>query len=63
MVKCYQKNYPRPQFVREQWQDLNGCWDFAFDDGNQGEACGWYRDFPAEHRQSQVPFTYETKAS
>ena len=63
MVKCYQKNYPRPQFVRPQWQDLNGNWDFAFDDANQGEACGWYRDFPAEHRQIRVPFTYETKAS
>ena len=63
MVKCYQKNYPRPQFVREQWQNLNGSWDFAFDDANQGEALRWYRDFPAEHRQIQVPFTYETKAS
>ena len=63
MVKCYQKDYPRPQFVREQWQNLNGAWDFAFDDANQGEALRWYRDFPAQRRQIQVPFTYETKAS
>ena len=63
MVQCYQKNYPRPQFVRQQWQDLNGTWDFAFDDANHGETLRWYRDFPAEHRQIQVPFTYETKSS
>ena len=63
MVKCYQKDYPRPQFVREQWQNLNGAWDFAFDDANRGEALRWYRDFPAQRRQIQVPFTYETKSS
>ena len=25
-AKCYIKNYPRPQFVREEWEDLNGEW-------------------------------------
>ena len=24
--------YPRPQFVRREWQCLNGSWEFAFDD-------------------------------
>lgn len=24
--------YPRPQFVRDKWLNLNGEWDFAFDD-------------------------------
>jgi len=23
--------YPRPELVRENWIDLNGEWDFAFD--------------------------------
>src|SRR5207302_1731739 len=23
------REYPRPQFVRERWQNLNGLWDFA----------------------------------
>ena len=36
-VKCYKKNYPRPQFVRENWMNLNGKWDFKFDDENIGE--------------------------
>ena len=28
-------HYPRPQFVRENWIDLNGEWKFAFDDENE----------------------------
>ena len=30
------KEYPRPQFRREGWQNLNGEWEFAFDDKNEG---------------------------
>ena len=37
MVKCYKKDYPRPQFVRDNWENLNGSWDFCFDDANIGE--------------------------
>ena len=28
--------YPRPQFVRDSWMNLNGLWDFLFDFGNSG---------------------------
>lgn len=58
----YRKEYPRPQFVRKDWQDLNGAWDFAFDDANEGEAQGWQQGFTSAHT-IQVPFVYETKAS
>ncbi|MGG3452600.1 glycoside hydrolase family 2 protein [Paenibacillus rhizolycopersici] len=58
----YIKDYPRPQFVREQWINLNGEWDFRFDDGNIGERENWYVDLQAD-RKIQVPFTYETKRS
>ena len=30
-LSFYKKNYPRPQLVRDNWTDLNGEWDFAFD--------------------------------
>ncbi len=30
--------YPRPQFRRESWTNLNGDWRFAFDDENVGLA-------------------------
>lgn len=62
-MKSYIKNYPRPQLVRKTWTDLNGSWKFAFDDGNCGEAAQWYKTFPADHREIQVPYTYETKRS
>ena len=28
--------YPRPQFARALWFNLNGEWEFAFDDHDQG---------------------------
>lgn len=61
-MKSYIKDYPRPQFVRTDWQNLNGIWDFAFDDKNRGEIDHWETAFP---KQSQicVPFSYETKLS
>ncbi|MFF2911462.1 glycoside hydrolase family 2 protein [Paenibacillus sp. NPDC057934] len=56
------KNYPRPQFVRSPWLDLNGEWDFSFDDDKAGVAERWMDHFPAAQKIN-VPFTYETKAS
>ncbi|ANY70926.1 glycoside hydrolase family 2 [Paenibacillus sp. BIHB 4019] len=61
-LKSYRKEYPRPQFVREHWQNLNGEWDFCFDDENIGEQAQWFKTFPGELK-IQVPFVYETPAS
>lgn len=61
-MECYVKDYPRPQFVRNNWENLNGAWDFAFDDAHCGEQEGWYKDFKG-NMTIQVPFTYETKTS
>ncbi len=50
--------YPRPQLARDQWQSLNGLWDFALDP----EA----RQAPGEVSWSssiRVPFSPETPAS
>ena len=30
--------YPRPQFVRSGWMNLNGIWQFEIDNGRSGEA-------------------------
>lgn len=59
-MKSYIKDYPRPQFVRKSWQNLNGIWDFSFDDEDSGEKEQWYRSFP-KAREIRVPFTYETE--
>ena len=61
-MKCYVKDYPRPQFVRNNWQNLNGIWEFSFDDDNVGEKEHWHQDFVSA-MSIQVPFTYETKMS
>ncbi|MFP4975519.1 glycoside hydrolase family 2 protein [Paenibacillus sp. CN-4] len=61
-TKFYQLNYPRPQFARSQWLDLNGEWDFCFDDKKAGDAERWMEHFP-DGLQINVPFTYETRAS
>jgi beta-galactosidase/beta-glucuronidase len=63
-MKCYQAGYPRPQFVREEssWENLNGSWDFSFDDKNEGIAKEWFVSFP-QSRKITVPFAYESPAS
>ncbi|WP_127593066.1 glycoside hydrolase family 2 protein [Paenibacillus lautus] len=58
----YIKDYPRPQLVRENWENLNGEWDFRFDDAWEGESGKWYDRLGAD-RKITVPFAYETKAS
>lgn len=61
-MKCYKKDYPRPQLVRDNWMPLNGSWAFCFDDENRGEEKEWYRTFP-DGMKIEVPFTYETRRS
>lgn len=56
------KLHPRPQFVRENWESLDGKWRFAFDDEEVGLVDGWSVTLPAPVA-IEVPFTYETKAS
>lgn len=56
------REHPRPQFIREAWELLDGEWQFAFDDNNEGLKNQWYKGFP-ESRVIQVPFTYETALS
>lgn len=35
--------HPRPQFMREAWLNLNGPWQFAYDDANAGMPENWGR--------------------
>lgn len=55
--------YPRPQFVRTDWQHLNGTWEFEFDDERVGDNGQWSGGQQAFSRQIQVPFTYQSKLS
>ncbi|MCP8617550.1 glycoside hydrolase family 2 protein [Salirhabdus salicampi] len=55
--------YPRPQFVRNEWVNLNGEWDFAFDDENNGLTEQWYKESFPTGQKIVVPFAYQAKKS
>ena len=58
-VACYQKGYPRPQFVRKDWLDLNGEWAFGFgEETTEEEALSGKLK-----KKIIVPYSYETKLS
>jgi beta-galactosidase/beta-glucuronidase len=54
--------YPRPQFARSLWFNLNGEWEFAFDDANEGLSQGWH-DGRILQMRIIVPFAYQTLLS
>ena len=55
--------YPRPQFVRSNWKNLNGEWLFAYDDNNLGVKEKWYTDDKFYDKRINVPFVYQSKES
>ena len=55
--------YPQPQFEREQWMNLNGRWEFAFDDGNRGLEESWSAGTKKFDRNITVPFCFESAKS
>lgn len=54
--------YPRPQFARKEWLNLNGEWEFAFDDENVGIKFNW-QDGRTLTKRIIVPFAYQTELS
>ena len=56
--------YPRPQFRRDRWTNLNGEWSFAFDDNDVGLAEGWQNTGGSSFdRKITVPFCYQSELS
>src|ERR1041385_4287119 len=56
-------DYPRPQFTRPYWLNLNGEWDFEFDDENIGLPERWAYSPRRFARRIRVPFAFETVLS
>lgn len=54
--------HPRPDFEREQWQNLNGKWDFRFDPEDQGERQGWQNNTIYDE-SIMVPFPWGSELS
>ncbi|HVF44550.1 MAG TPA: glycoside hydrolase family 2 TIM barrel-domain containing protein [Pyrinomonadaceae bacterium] len=56
---------PRPDFVRADWQTLNGRWEFEFDDSGVGLSERWYAPASAKRftKSINVPFAFQSKLS
>ena len=54
--------YPRPQFVRAAWINLNGTWSYRTDRPESGEARGFQHDAPFTETIT-VPFCRESRLS
>lgn len=55
--------HPRPDFMRDTFYNLNGQWEFSFDDNEIGLRDGWQK--PEHHFEKTivVPFCYQCAAS
>jgi beta-galactosidase/beta-glucuronidase len=54
--------YPRPQFARHEWLNLNGWWKFRIDDENIGLEQQWFSE--SDYRDEiLVPFSLESAIS
>lgn len=62
-MKFERSENPRPQFRRENWQSLNGEWEFAFDDENKGIKSGLWQGKRSLPLKINVPFSYQYPAS
>ena len=55
--------YPQPQFRRSDWINLNGSWEFEFDDANAGSDENWALSNRPFRRSILVPFCFESTIS
>ena len=55
--------HPRPDFMRDTYHNLNGVWQFAFDDADVGLQEGWQQPGHKLDREILVPFCYQSEAS
>lgn len=55
--------YPRPQLKRDNWLNLNGSWQFAFDDKDAGLKEGWFKGGTFFPKNIEVPFVYQSELS
>ena len=55
--------HPRPDFVRPDWLNLNGAWQFAFDEAGEGFEKEYQKPGQLLPRTIQVPFCHESELS
>lgn len=55
--------HPKPQFKRNEWLNLNGEWNFCFDNGRSGIARKFYENTDCFDKKIIVPFCVESELS
>ena len=55
--------HPRPDFMRPDWQNLNGTWAFQFDPANEGIPKNWSNGSADFDQAIQVPFPWGSTLS
>ncbi len=54
--------YPRPDFARSEWLNLNGVWEFQFDPDDKGVEDSWF-DGEDLDDEIHVPYPWESELS
>ena len=62
-MQNYREEYPRPQFIRKDWINLNGEWQFEIDNAKSGTERGLYRSETSLSERITVPFCPESRLS
>ncbi|MFN8257173.1 MAG: glycoside hydrolase family 2 TIM barrel-domain containing protein [Bacteroidales bacterium] len=55
--------HPRPDFMRNEWLNLNGWWKFSFDKADVGESGQWFKNEMGFDKKILVPFPWGSKFS
>ena len=55
--------HPRPDFMRENWLNLNGYWQFEFDKNNAGLQTQWFANKSSFSKEILVPFPWGSPLS
>lgn len=63
VIMIYRTEHPKPQFMREDWLNLNGEWQFEIDGGNSGKEREIYKNDIVFSQKINVPFCPESKLS
>lgn len=63
MAETTKTLHPRPRVQRAEWTDLNGQWQFAYDDADAGIRERWHEDAKRFDRTITVPFPPESEMS
>ena len=59
----YRQEHPKPQFMRSNWQNLNGEWEFEKDSSVSGDARGMQNPDYKYSLKINVPFCLESRLS